>query len=330
MATIKEVAKRANVSTATVSRVLRNVSSVKEESRIRVLEAMKELNYQPNLLGRYLRTNKTKTIFVVIPEITNFFRRVLNGIESVAIQNGYQVLIGNTQFIAEREYEYLNYLRQNKTDGMILFTSHPNKEYVEELADNLPVVLAGDYWEGTTIPSVSIDDIGSARKVTEFLIQGGHKRIAHITDRLHLKYSRDRISGYRQVLQENELYDPLLVQVGEGEYTFEAGYKLTQKLLSLENPPDAIFASVDEMAIGAIKAIRANGLRVPEDISVVGFNDTEIAAVFEPSLTTISQPQNKIGQIAMEMLLRMMNNEPLARRQILLEDKLIIRESTRK
>ncbi|THE11853.1 LacI family transcriptional regulator [Bacillus timonensis] len=330
MVTMKDVAKRANVSTATVSRVLRNFDSVKEESRTKVLEAMKELNYQPNLLGRYLRTNKTKTIFVVIPEISNYFHSVLNGIENIAIKHGYQVLIGNTQFNAEREYEYYNYLRQKKSDGMILFTSHTDKEFIEGLADQYSVVLAGDYFEGSNIPTVSIDDIGSARKATEYLIQLGHNRIAHITGRLYLKNSLDRISGYRQVVQEYQQYDPQLIQVGEGDYSYETGFVLTQKLLCLENPPDAIFAATDEMAIGAINAIKSNGLRVPEDLSVVGFNDNEIASVFNPSLTTVAQPQQKIGETAMELLISLLNDQPLPKSQLLLESKLVIRNSTRK
>ncbi|NRF90388.1 LacI family DNA-binding transcriptional regulator [Paenibacillus frigoriresistens] len=329
MITIKDVAKLAGVSTATVSRVLRENYSVKKETTIKVLEAVKALNYEPNILGRYLRTNETKTVFVVIPDISDFFSNVLRGIEVVAKENGYQVLLGNTQFIQEREYEYLKLLQQNKTDGMILLTSQTNKDQINELADQYPVVLACDYWEGSKVPMVSIDNISSARKATEYLIRQGHKRIAHITGRLNIINSRDRLTGYKQAVEEYQLYDPLLIQIGEGDFSYESGFQLAQKLLALELPPDAIFAANDEMAIGAVKAIKKNSLKVPDDIAVIGFNDIHIASVFEPALTTISQPMYKIGETSMKMLLKLMNQEPLLKRQLLLEDKLVVRETTK-
>ncbi|RLP98681.1 LacI family DNA-binding transcriptional regulator [Geobacillus sp. FSL K6-0789] len=327
MASIKDVAKRANVSTATVSRVLRNTGNVTEETRQRVLEAIEALNYQPNVLGRYLRRMETETVLVVVPDITNpFFSKVLRGIEAVALKHGYQVLLGDTQNDARLEEQYLNVLPQRQVDGMIFLTARIRKELMEEMARQFPIVLACEYLEGTDIPTVSIDNISSARKATEHLIRLGHCRIAHLSGPMNIILSRDRLRGYQQALAQHELEaDAALVQ--EGDFTYESGYHLTLKLLALEKPPTAIFAANDEMAIGAVKAIRHRGGRVPDDVAVVGFDDIHMASIFEPSLTTIAQPMFEIGQKAMELLLALIEGTSARRRQLVLPDRLVIRDS---
>ncbi|KMY58097.1 LacI family DNA-binding transcriptional regulator [Geobacillus stearothermophilus] len=327
MASIKDVAKRANVSTATVSRVLRNTGNVTEETRQRVLEAIEALNYQPNVLGRYLRRMETETVLVVVPDITNpFFSKVLRGIEAVALKHGYQVLLGDTQNDARLEEQYLNVLPQRQVDGMIFLTARIRKELMEEMARQFPIVLACEYLEGTDIPTVSIDNISSARKATEHLIRLGHCRIAHLSGPMNIILSRDRLRGYQQALAQHELEaDAALVQ--EGDFTYESGYHLTLKLLALEKPPTAIFAANDEMAIGAIKAVRHRGGRVPDDVAVVGFDDIQMASIFEPSLTTIAQPMFEIGQKAMELLLALIEGTSARRRQLVLPDRLVIRDS---
>ncbi|MED4979039.1 LacI family DNA-binding transcriptional regulator [Geobacillus stearothermophilus] len=327
MASIKDVAKRANVSTATVSRVLRNTGNVTEETRQRVLEAIEALNYQPNVLGRYLRRMETETVLVVVPDIMNpFFSKVLRGIEAVALKHGYQVLLGDTQNDARLEEQYLNVLPQRQVDGMIFLTARIRKELMEEMARQFPIVLACEYLEGADIPTVSIDNISSARKATEHLIRLGHCRIAHLSGPMNIILSRDRLRGYQQALAQHELEaDAALVQ--EGDFTYESGYHLTLKLLALEKPPTAIFAANDEMAIGAIKAVRHRGGRVPDDVAVVGFDDIQMASIFEPSLTTIAQPMFEIGQKAMELLLALIEGTSARRRQLVLPDRLVIRDS---
>ncbi|CAM4126584.1 LacI family DNA-binding transcriptional regulator [Geobacillus stearothermophilus] len=327
MASIKDVAKRANVSTATVSRVLRNTGNVTEETRQRVLEAIEALNYQPNVLGRYLRRMETETVLVVVPDIMNpFFSKVLRGIEAVALKHGYQVLLGDTQNDARLEEQYLNVLPQRQVDGMIFLTARIRKELMEEMARQFPIVLACEYLEGADIPTVSIDNISSARKATEHLIRLGHCRIAHLSGPMNIILSRDRLRGYQQALAQHELEaDAALVQ--EGDFTYESGYNLTLKLLALEKPPTAIFAANDEMAIGAIKAVRHRGGRVPDDVAVVGFDDIQMASIFEPSLTTIAQPMFEIGQKAMELLLALIEGTSARRRQLVLPDRLVIRDS---
>ncbi|PLT34484.1 LacI family DNA-binding transcriptional regulator [Bacillus sp. V5-8f] len=329
MVRIVDVARKANVSTATVSRVLSKSGNVKKDTTERVLKAIESLNYQPNILARQLRRLETKTILVVVPDITNtFFSKVLRGIESVAIDSGYQVLLGDTLNDAERESGYLNILRQKKADGMILLTARVDGEVVEDVAKQYPVVIACEYTEGTTIPTVSIDNVSSARKATEHLISLGHKRIATITGPFDSVLGRDRLKGFQQAMAQHGIpMDSLLVQ--EGDFTFESGYNVMQKLLALNVPPTAIFAANDEMAIGAIKAVKSKGLGVPKDISVVGFDDIKFASIFEPSLTTIAQPSYEIGKKAIQLLIKLINKDELDKNQYILEDKLIVRDSSK-
>ncbi|MGF6947649.1 LacI family repressor for deo operon, udp, cdd, tsx, nupC, and nupG [Neobacillus sp. B4I6] len=328
MVRIADVANMANVSTATVSRVISNAGTVKKETAEKVLEAIKKLNYQPNMLARQLRRSETKTILVVVPDITNtFFSAVLRGIESVSIENGYQVLLGDARNDVESETSFLTILGQKKADGLILLTARTDQKILEDLSQDYPVVLACEYYEGSQLPTVSIDNVSSARKATEYLINLNHKRIGHICGPLSVVVGRDRCKGFHQAMAKHGLsVDPSLVQ--EGEFTFESGFNLMMKFLSLEEPPTAIFVGNDEMAMGAVKAAKSKGVRVPEDLSVVGFDDIKFASIFEPALTTIAQPTFVMGQKAMHLLLRIINNEELDNKyQFILPDKLIVRDS---
>lgn len=328
MVKMSDVAKLAGVSVATVSRVIRTPESVKEITREKVLIAIKNLNYEPNMIARQFRTNETRTIVVIVPDITNpFFSEVLRGIEYIAARHGYQVLLGDAENNAAKELSYIDLLKQRLADGMILLTARMNKEKLVELAETYPLVLACEYIEGKNIPTVSIDNISSARKITEHLVSLGHKRIAHITGPMDVILNIDRLKGYKQAISANGLdSDTLLIQ--EGKFTYESGYNQMIKLLSLENPPTAVFAANDEMAIGAVKAARHMGYSVPEDIAVVGFDNIDAASIFEPSITTIDQPKSEIGQKAMELLLEIIRDgSNVLRKQYVLNDDLIIRES---
>ena len=283
MVRIADVAKMANVSTATVSRVISNAGTVKKETANKVLEAIDKLNYKPNMLARQLRRLETQTILVVIPDITNtFFSNVLRGIESVATAYGYQVLLGDAQNIVERERSYLDNLGQRKADGVILLTARTDQKVLEELSEQYPVVLACEYYEGSNLPTVSIDNISSARKATEYLISLNHKKIAHISGPLKVVVGRDRLKGYHQAMAHHGLHvESLLVQ--EGDFSYESGFNLMKKLLMLDEIPTAVFAANDVMAMGAIKAAKSKGIRIPDDLSVIGFDDIKFASIFEPA-----------------------------------------------
>lgn len=324
---MKNVAKLANVSIATVSRVFTGSDTVADETRKKVMKVIKELDYHPNVLARQLRRMKTKTIVVVVPDITNtFFSQVLRGIEVIARGNGYRVLLGDTENNIAIERKYLKALYEKYADGLILLTARMERDRIESLAEKYPVVLACEYLKGSNIPTVSIDNINAARRATEHLIKLGHKRIAHITGPMNVVLSRDRLKGYKQTMKTYGVeIDPLLIN--EGDFYYKTGYDLMLKLMSIDNPPTAIFAANDEMAIGAIKAIQSQGLKVPEDIAIVGFDNIEMSAFFSPSLTTIGQPTYKIGEKAMNLLLNLFRGKKLKKNQFVLDTKLIVRES---
>ncbi|TKD70820.1 LacI family DNA-binding transcriptional regulator [Pseudalkalibacillus hwajinpoensis] len=327
MANMTDVAKLANVSTATVSRVLQNPETVKEKTRVKVLNAIEELNYQPNILARYFRRTETKTILVVVPTImNNVFPQIIGGIDLIANQFGYKVLLGNTNLDADKAYSYIDELKQKQVDGMILLTTRLDNDVISELAAKYPVVLTSDFIEGLNVPTVAIDNVSSAREAVEHLAKLGHTRVGMITGPLDIPLSRDRLKGYRQALLEQEIeVDGVLIQ--EGDHTYETGYHLMNKFLALENAPTAVFAANDTMAMGAIKAVKNQGLRVPDDVAVIGFDNIQFSELFEPALTTIAQPFIEMGKRSMELLLKQINGELLTKKQHVLDTQLVIRES---
>ena len=327
MANMTDVAKLANVSTATVSRVIQNPDAVKEKTRMKVLQAIEELNYQPNVLARYFRRTETKTILVMVPSIeNNVFPQMIAGIDLIAHQSGYKVLLGNTYQDPDKAYSYLEELKQKQVDGVILLTTRLDNNVITDIADKYPVVLTSDFIAELNVPTVAIDNISSARNAVEHLLQLGHQRVGMITGPLDIPLSRDRLKGYRQALLERGIgIDGVLIQ--EGDHHYESGYNQMNKFLALENPPTAIFAANDSMAMGAVKAVKAHGLRVPEDIGVVGFDNIQFSDIFEPSLTTVAQPFMEMGQRSMELLLKQINGETLTKKQHVLDTRLIIRDS---
>ncbi|PFG15002.1 LacI family DNA-binding transcriptional regulator [Bacillus sp. es.036] len=327
MANMTDVAKLASVSTATVSRVIQNPEAVKEKTRVKVLQAIEELNYQPNILARYFRRTETKTILVVVPSIANnVFPQMIAGIDLVANQYGYKVLLGNTYQDPEKAYSYIEELKQKQVDGMILLTTRLDNDVITDIAERYPVVLTSDFIEGLNVPTVAIDNISSSREAVEHLVQLGHSRIGMITGPLNSLLSRDRLKGYRQALFANEIaIEGVLIQ--EGDHTYESGYNQMNKFLALEDPPTAIFAANDSMAMGAIKAVKDQNMKVPEDVAVVGFDNIQFSKIFEPALTTIAQPLMEMGKRSMELLLKQIKGEPLTKKQLVLDTKLIVRDS---
>ncbi|WP_226654869.1 LacI family DNA-binding transcriptional regulator [Pseudalkalibacillus hwajinpoensis] len=327
MANMTDVAKLANVSTATVSRVIQNPEAVKEKTRVKVLQAIEELNYQPNILARYFRRTETKTILVVVPSImNNVFPQMIAGIDLVANQSGYKVLLGNTYQDPEKAYSYIEELKQKQVDGMILLTTRLDNDVITDIADRYPVVLTSDFIEGLNVPTVAIDNISSSREAVEHLLRLGHCRIGMITGPLNSLLSRDRLKGYRQALLANDIaIESVLIQ--EGDHTYESGYNQMNKFLALEKPPTAIFAANDSMAMGAIKAVKDQNMKVPEDVAVVGFDNIQFSEIFEPALTTIAQPLIEMGKQSMELLLKQIKGDSLKKKQLVLDTKLIIRDS---
>jgi LacI family transcriptional regulator, repressor for deo operon, udp, cdd, tsx, nupC, and nupG len=327
MVKITDVAKMANVSTATVSRVISNKRNVNSKTRERVLETINQLEYKPNRLASNLRKMSSKTVMVVVPDITNpFFSSILQGFKDVALENGYHVLLGDTGNSLEQERNFINLVKERVVDGVILTTARLPKEEILSVSQEIPVVLACEYIDGFDIPTVSIDNVSAARQAVEYLISLGHRRIGMITGPLGVILSKDRVKGYYQALNLHEIpIDGVLIQ--EGNFSVKSGYETMLKLLALEAPPSAVFATNDEMAVGAIKAIKQKGLSVPKDISVIGFDDIPLCELIETELTTIVQPQYDMGYQAMRMMLSIINKGNLTRKQIVLPHRLMVRKT---
>jgi len=328
MTTIRDVAEEAGVSIATVSRVLNKQVSVSPATRVKVEKAIEQLNYQPNYLGRNLRRAETKIILVILQNISNpFYSKVVEGIEDLGHKHGYNIMICNTDSESERERSYLDLLVNRLVDGVILMEPEINSQELSQIGNDFPVVQCCEYIEGTDVPHISIDNVEAGYTAINHLIKLGHTRIGMISGYNRLLSAMQREEGYKQALKDAGLeYIQDLIKYGS--YGFTGGLRATKELLQMKNTPTAIFAISDITAIGAIRAIKEEGLKIPEDIAVVGFDNTSIASMYDPQVTTISQPRYDLGKISMEMLLDLINKEPVTLREVYLEHELIIREST--
>lgn len=328
---IKDIAERAGVSVATVSRALSGSSLVTDETRKRINALARELNYRPNVSARNLRTRRSMSVLLVVRDVGNpFYLEILKGVEATAREAGYAVLMGNTENDPDREVEYFNMLRDGHADGMILMTGKLPPPEPGESADlsHLPVVIALEMIEGSGFPHVQIDNVAAAEAAVDHLIALGHRRIAHIAGPLPEVMALHRRDGYRAAMKAAGLAIPEGYEV-RGDYLLESGEACASDLFALPEPPTAIFAANDEMAYGAIHALRRLGRDVPGDVSVVGFDDLYLSKAFYPPLTTVSQPRADIGRTAMSQLLNVLSDGDVAAEPaIVLPTTLNIRGST--
>jgi len=328
--TIKDIAKLANVSITTVSRVINNkTEGVSEETRNRILQLVKELGYQPNAIARGLVTKKTKTVGLIIPDISNpFFPDIARGEEDSAHIYGYNVFLCNTDDNLEKESEYINALKEKYVDGIIFTSSSiPKHEHITDLIKSgIPVVIMDRRIDSEDIYGVFLDNYEGGYIATKYLIDLGHKRIGCITGPLYISNAIERLEGYKRALVDNEIeVDNRLIF--EGDYKINSGIIGAEKLL--EHEVTAIFASNDLMAYGAYKAIRSYGYKIPDDISVVGFDDIQLSQILEPQLTTIRQPAYDMGLAAARMLIKLVEGKKLKKKIINFRPQLIIRQSTK-
>ncbi|WP_317368339.1 LacI family DNA-binding transcriptional regulator [uncultured Tyzzerella sp.] len=329
MSTIKDVANLAKVSVATVSRVLNNENNVKQQTKEKVLQAVKELNYTPNLLARNLRRSNTKCVLVLLPTISNqFYSTIIKGINSIVEKEGYNLMISITELDKKREEAYIEMLKTKRVDGIILFASQISKSKLNNIAKHYPIIQCSEYLEDTETTIITIDNKKAGFDATSYLIGLGHKNIAILTSQKTYTSAIYREKGYREALQKHK------IKINESniiktDYTYKVAMEITEKLLKREKPPTAIFAVSDSMAIGAIKAIKKQGKIVGKDIDVIGFDDTIISKLYEPDITTISQPRFKMGQLAMKAILEKINDNSVSNKFITLEHNLVVRNSTR-
>ena len=329
MATIKDVAKAAGVSVATVSRVLNASENVRAETVEAVQRAIEELDYHPNFLGRTLRRLETMKILVMVPTISNqFYSRVIRGIQSVARVNGYHVMLGITESDKSGEQEYVEMVRRKLVDGIIFLHTSLTARQVNDLAASCPIVFANEFIPETEVSVVSIDNRQAGYDAAEFLIRNGHRSIAFVSAGSLYGSSSLRREGYCAALADAGLMPDPELFLDEG-FTFKAGCRAATRLLQRETLPDAVFATADSAAIGLISTLSREGIQAGKDISVMGFDNNQIAEYYIPALTTVSQPQVEIGQKAMELLIDKMQDPACGNRRITLPHRLEIRSSVR-
>ena len=329
--TIKDIAKKAGVSPTTVSRVLNDKPDVSDETKQKIEEVIDELNYNPNGIARGLVLNKTHTLGLVIPDISNpFFPEVAKGIEDKAKEAGYSVIFCNTDNHIQGEKEAIELMKSKQVDGMIvsLAINQENKQELAELAaENFPVVQIDRKIPDAGFPAVVIDNQAAAYKATQHLIDLGHTKIAHISGNLEVKPAQDRLTGFKEAL-ENVGLGSTAEWIREGDYSSESGYREMKELLQLDERPTAVFIANDLMALGAYEAVFEAGLKIPEDISIVGYDDIEVASVIRPALTTISQPEYQLGVEAAELLIDSLEGADKSQSDQVLAAELVERNSS--
>lgn len=327
--TIVEVAEKAGVSLGTVSRVINNDIHVAPETRERVLTVTKELGYVANRQARGLKGRKTNVIGVLVPDLgTGYIGEIMRGIDAELALSQLDLMLFTTHRTAVKEANYVANMVQDMVDGLLLVLPRNPADYTGTLARrNFPFALIDHQGTGDPCPSVGATNWQGAYNATEYLIKLGHRRIGFITGSMDLGAATDRLEGYKSALRSNHIpEDPNLIY--EGTFSQPDGYAGTVALLDLRDVPTAIFASNDVMAMGAMDAVRSRGLRVPDDISILGFDDIPQSAVICPALTTVRQPLEQMGRVATQMLLDILKNPEKEVDQIKLPTELIIRGST--
>ncbi len=333
--TIKDVAKVAEVSTATVSRVLNSPETVSPNTRQAVLRAAERTGYQLNLAARNLRIKQTGSITVFVPDLSNpFFSHILAGIEAEAARAGKSVFLLNTQGPqAGGPDTWLQYVTPARTDGIIILDGTLKKGLLEEkhiAGVSPPVVFACEWAPMDKFPSVRTDNQLGARLAIKHLLDLGHRKIGHVPGPEWNVLAKERLIGTQECLQEAGIpfHDPWMF---DGDFTIQAGVDAAQRFLNMSDRPTAVFCACDVTAIGFISELHAAGLVVPKDVSVVGFDDIDIAKRFIPSLTTIYQPREEIGRNAVKMLTNVMNGTiPQAyHKPTVLPVQLVARDSSR-
>ena len=326
--TLKMVAEKAGVSVNTASRAINNKPDISEETKKRVLRIAKELGYIRNAAAVALRTKKTRTIGVVIADNSNpFYAEVLNGIEVAAREKNYHIILANTQRDYKKEEEAINLLLAKRVDGLLIAPVQDRDDDIRKLIKtNLPFVIVGRDFENIEIDVVYNDEIKGGFLATEYLIKKGHKRIALIDGFLYKSPAKGRLEGYKKALNEYGIpLDDSLISVGD--INLEDGYERTRQMLGKNLNFTAIFAYNDMMAFGAMQAIKEKGLRIPEDIGLVGYDDISFSSLMDPALTTIRLNKQELGIESVKLLLSRINGNRKIAQKIMLDVDIIARKT---
>ncbi|MED3729582.1 LacI family DNA-binding transcriptional regulator [Priestia filamentosa] len=330
MPTIKDVAQLSGISKTTVSRVINNKGYVSEEKKALVLKAMEELEYYPNLAARRLRGQLTTTIGVIVPKITNpFFSYLVDAIEEAAYEKGYQVLIFQSNEDPKKELTFLNLLKTKQVDGVIMTSVENDWTKVKSFIKHGPIVLCNVYIEESTVPTVRLNQYKGTYDGVKHLIERGHRKIAYCTGGFFKKEGRgkERNQGYQKALEEAGI-SINLNWIFVNQHSIEDGKQVLRKVLEMEEKPTAVFTGSDEVASGMIAEASVHGIRIPDDLAIMGFDDQPIARVVSPKLTTIKQPVDQLGEKAVEIIIDELNNAQSLDPYYELPIELIIRQST--
>ena len=335
--TIKDIAEKSGVSITTVSRVLNDKPDVNDETRAKVLKVIEESNYRPNGMARSLVINQTYSIGLIIPDINNpYFPEVARGVEDQAQQSSYSVIFSSTDNKLEREKEVIDLMLQKRVDGLIVSLSLANRDILQRLEDRqIPVVQLDRKIPDSKYPAVMIDNKKSAYKAVQYLIAEGYTKIAHITGDLQTVPGQDREDGYRKAVLDNnlQLAEDMIYQ---GDFSKSSGYEAMNQIIEKGSLPEAIFAANDMMALGVLEACRNSGIKIPEDMALMGHDNISISKLVYPALTTMDQPKYQLGSRASKLLIDLINimnkKEKLKRddffKDQILETKLVVRGST--
>ncbi len=331
--TISDIAKKAGVSLATVSRVLNDSGYVKEETRERILEVIKELNYTPSAIARSLSKSKTNTLGVLVPDITNpFFGEVIKGISQIADESNLNIILCDTDDNKDKELKSLKMLTEQRIQGIIIMPTSVeddfNSEYLKTLENmGIPIVLVDGHVKYSSFSGVFVDNIKGSYDAVETLIKEGHEKIAIITGRMNSKPAKDRFIGYKKALMMNniEMEDKYVFY---GDYRQESGYKYTKEILEMEDRPSAIFVSNNMMTLGCLKAIFEGNFKIPEDISIISFDRIDILDTLGLNVSYVNGPSVELGKIGMKMLIESLDENELKEvKNITLIPELVLRGS---
>ncbi|KEH98820.1 LacI family transcriptional regulator [Clostridium botulinum C/D str. BKT12695] len=331
--TISDIAKQANVSQTTVSRVLNNSGYVKDETRKKVLKVMKDLNYSPSAIARSLSTKKTNIIGVIVPDIKNpFFGDAIKGISDVADKHNFNIILCDADENIEKEIKAIKLLKEQRIEGIIITPTSVEDEFnskyltaIENLG--IPVILLEGNVKYSNFSGVFIDNIEGAFKGTEVLIKNGHTKIAIITGRMNSQSAKDRLVGYKKALAINNI--PLNEDyIFYGDYQMESGYELTNKMLSMKDKPTAVFVSSNMMTIGCVKSIFEHNCTIPGDMAVMGYDDLDMMSLFGVNISYVSVPTRELGKKSMNMLLEELNKgKDREIKRLILSPKVVLKGS---
>jgi LacI family repressor for deo operon, udp, cdd, tsx, nupC, and nupG len=327
--TIQDVAREAMVSIATVSRVLNDKGPVSPEKRKQVIAAVEKLDYNIDQTSRIDRKVSANLLLIIVPRISNpFYSEIIHGFQNNAYRHGYEVLLCQSMNNPHRTGEYINLLKNKVVIGAVTLNPSTYLDVFSKVGRSYPIVQCCEYNSTLDYSYVSIDNTLAARRAVQFLLSVGYSRIALVNSSLTFKYAQDRQAGYEQVLTECGLpvRPEWIVHISDVNYSL--ALSAAEQLLALPEPPDAIFAVSDVIAAAVVKVAKKMGVRVPQDLGVIGFDNTEISLMCEPSISTINQPRYEIGTYACDLLLEQIGNPRAPARHLLLNTELIAREST--